>query len=481
MRCPFLALPNNGSNVRVNITGRSVIDSDSVKWFPLKIVGQRTLPAVGRFLQGFKDLYSLDPGVSKLLSHSGKVHDKLEIHLTVLRFEHQKHAKRFHVMASKSWNPVQHFDNVKGKPIQILSAPFSLVNPAIFAEYRSSGTLSYIATRNGKVIAMLSDIRFLDGMETGVVEVAKRIEVPTLGLVGGSLRRKSGEGSLTVIVPWWEVLDKFTEIVQLNPSQCPSPGASTHNDDDDIVNGPVHKTQVLALTVSRPGNLTVWGSAVVIDGSTVVTNLHVIGDRQLSIKGWISHVDYVNLKILGAPIQGLDLVFLEIYGTATNISADMLPLTPATIQPILPHRGGYVTSIGYGLFYPNFVDSPLSPLVCGGIISSIVEMKLENDYLLNSPMPVMIVATSGCWNGSSGGALVNQQGELIGIMASNGRIDDSGNILPEMAFIIPSPLLILARKLLKEGQTVQLPGRVRRLWQLRETHLNVEREMRARL
>lgn len=460
---PLLAL-----DVTVDITTRKAIDSSKIYWYPLTVVEYKVLSEIDKFLDGFTELYDQKPEIK---------------YFSVLKFRHKSHSKIFSEFCKKAWNPINSFDNVKGKSIQVLSSSFGLVNPAIFSEYRSSGTLSYIATRNKKVIAMLSEIRFLDGMESGIVEMSKLMEVPTLGLVGGSLCRKGGEGSLTVILPWRLIIEPFIEIAGLKDDRFspPSCGAQMYPTFDYGLNSHIPKQiaskesndnfdlcnrTVIALTVSKPGNWSVWGSGVVIDHNTIVTNEHVIGDSQLSIKGWISHTEYVNLKLLGVPIRGIDMVFLQICeGSHSN------SLRPAIIQDILPPRGSYVKSIGYGLFYPKHVDSPLCPLICQGVISSLVNMKLTSSQ--QTTLPVMLVSTAACWNGSSGGAVVNAQGEVIGIMASNGKMNDSGGILPEMAFVIPSPLLLLGKKLLDASQTIEISTHVRRLWHLQETHADV--------
>jgi S1-C subfamily serine protease len=83
----------------------------------------------------------------------------------------------------------------------------------------------------------------------------------------------------------------------------------------------------------------------------------------------------------------------------------------------------------------------------------------------------MLCSTAHCWNGSSGGGVFDSRtGELVGIMASNGKVDN-GVIVPDMAFVIPACGVIdKALQLKQKGKQGKVADRVKDLWALRETH-----------
>ena len=82
----------------------------------------------------------------------------------------------------------------------------------------------------------------------------------------------------------------------------------------------------------------------------------------------------------------------------------------------VPCVGDKVFSIGFGgLLSPNFLDHPF---VHEGNVRKVAFFG-ERAFIVHSNANVQ--------SGSSGGALVNQHNELVGIIAQNAKIDDKRN------------------------------------------------------
>ncbi|ANB15797.1 hypothetical protein AWJ20_3441 [Sugiyamaella lignohabitans] len=387
-------------------------------------------------------------------------------------------------------------------PIQIESAPFALVNPALFVSYLSKGLIGYVATAKGvggipHPVVALSDVNFLEGMEGGVVFLDRNNSLDSgkkiLGMVLGSLKKNSGEGKMTMIVPWDLIASALGDLVKgiqefvspnfadlneqnLNELHAPILSLKTSptisSDISAAAPGSCSKGETLfsgvAAIVVTLGKLRMWGSGVLIDPVTIVTNLHVLGVNPKTITAWFSNSESVDVKVVGAPIDGVDMVFLRMEKPTAH--------RPLVISTDTPRGGDIVESIGYGIYYPHSMGGTFQPIRSRGIICRVLHMPLNNEYPSNvsKSVPAMIVSSAGCWNGSSGGAVIDSKsGHLIGIMASNGRSHRSGEIISDMAFVIPSNIINYGWSLLKASKTVQASSRVQQLWKLQPTHRSI--------
>ena len=145
---------------------------------------------------------------------------------------------------------------------------------------------------------------------------------------------------------------------------------------------------------SAAGELYCTGSGVVvIDSQTVATNLHVISGDCYTIKAIADDGQEAQVTHVIAYSEEKDLALLKLENP-TNI-------TPLEIETSLaPQRGDEVIAIGSPLGLLNTVSN--------GIISGFFE-----DGEINA-----IQTTAAISAGSSGGALINKDGKLIGITYS---------------------------------------------------------------
>ncbi|VVT49392.1 uncharacterized protein SAPINGB_P002248 [Magnusiomyces paraingens] len=356
------------------------------------------------------------------------------------------------------------------RKIRIESSPFVLVNPVLFSNYLSIGTLSYLATptatKHSAVTAIFSDARYLDGMDGG--PVFQDASNTCIGFVAGALHKKSGQGDLSVIVPWDQVYKALSTIVQYPPDtiqesrQEPSPL-------DTFTWLAFHG--VLLLEVYRDHLRQSWGSGILLADDILVTNSHMIENGYRKITAWISTTESVELEELGNPLPGIDIIFFKVkWGNKMNPKTRVVKPAQLCTDPKAYTPGRKVYSLGYGLIYPRMATGlPLQPLRSLGIISNIVSMPLFTTD--STSTPVMLVSSACCWNGSSGGAVFDAEtGRVISLMTSNGRVNETGQVIPQMAFTLPALVVARGLAMLTENQVIEVNPKVETLWQLRETH-----------
>lgn len=461
--------------VRAHIMVSLANSIDAVDWYPVSLIGVDHLLEINNALVPFMTGYSLLPR-----GHRGL--ERTKISLSVLKPPREMLAK----LDSNNWQEIVFPDEMQvlkakhsdASALNVKSSPFALVNPAIFVNYLSSGNISYIATGEeaSAIDFILSDLRYLEGMEGGVAFISKPTEATQcIGLVGGCLKKKSGEGDLTVIVPWRIISTILSTRVKSIPPQ------TLAKNPINLVYPWLAFNGVVMIEVNYSNVRRGWGSGILLDDKTIVSNMHLLGSDYQRATAWISETEYVALEVLGNPLKGLDMVF---FGLTKPIPAKLA-------QPVTLYDGPYevgqaVRSLGYGLIYPHRTgDLPFQPLVSNGLISRVVSMDLFRQIDLKSgsvdvdnqntsnDVPALLVASAGCWNGSSGGALFDAAtGHVVSMMTSNGRVNETGDVIPEMAFSLPSNVLRFAWGLLKKKQTQAVSQRLTSLWQLEETHVN---------
>lgn len=107
------------------------------------------------------------------------------------------------------------------------------------------------------------------------------------------------------------------------------------------------------------------------------------------------------------------------------------------------HEGEAVSVVGFGVF-----GQTCGPSVTTGILSAVVQV---------DDTPVMLQTTCAVHGGSSGGPLFSTgSGELLGIVASNTRDNNTGATYPHLNFSIP--ITVLQPALQKYSQTGDLGG-----------------------
>lgn len=419
---------------------------ENVKWIETEVVTTRNLEKLNQFLSPFRRQYTFIPDFKPRGAS-----------ISVLQFKDKGPDKtdKKRIIGSENLRPFKASGDIDPRgTIRIRSSPFVAVNPALFMSYASEGTISFTARDRS---AMLCDIKYLEGMNGAIA--FDHLDGNSLGIVIGSLKKSNGEGEFTLIAPWAEIVRSMEKtIANVRHLRSITPSKSMG---ELAISLPSEFSGVVALLVSKPGNSTIWGSGVLIDPETVVTNSHVV-ENHIAITAWFQKNEKIEATVQSIPIKNVDVAFLKLkHATKYN---------PVKLSQRVPEPHDRVESVGYGMIYPHSMTE-LQPLVSLGVISRVVKMSLSS----RSPsMPVLMITSAGCWNGSSGGALFDSNTtELLGIMTSNGRMDDTGEIIPTMSFILPVQMIKYAWEIAKSDRNSPqaiLDSRIINLWRLQETH-----------
>lgn len=476
--CPAFRNMDDRYTVRAALAKN--VNCDEVTWHSAEFVVSRCLDSLSRFLVPLSGAYDLNPCEN----------DSMMVYATVLRFADTR------VGLGASLRRVEIVDDataLRNRRIYAESSPFSLVNSALFHGYLTTGTIAYVrGTKNAKyATVIMSDMRYLDGMEGGIVFLDEapspppssleqywptatatttatkgRVHGRTIGLVVGMLHKMTGEGTMTIVAPWPEIFVALQDHM-LQPSFDLQPAETSLTTDTPAAAPHAAATfeGVVLIVVRLRGGQRMWGSGILLDANTIVTNQHVVGKDWLSVTAWLSHTSEIALRYRGAPMDGLDLAFLE----PMNGPIDTAKFRPAALASSLPPQGTAVRSVGYGLFYPQSLDEDFRPLSSTGILARVFSMPVVDGD--DAAAPALVVSSAGCWNGSSGGAVLDERtGKVVGVMMSNGKDQISGEVLPDMSFVIPANLVRRALVLLRDGRSVSCTPQSRKLWKLRETY-----------
>ncbi|KAJ4833895.1 hypothetical protein Tsubulata_041476 [Turnera subulata] len=160
------------------------------------------------------------------------------------------------------------------------------------------------------------------------------------------------------------------------------------------------------------------------------------GHRNIRVR--LDHVDpwiWCDAKILYICSGSLDVALLQL---------ERIPdqLCPIKADFACPSLGSKMYVIGHGLFGPR---GGFAPSVCSGAVAKVVKAKAPPYYLSSiqgedSHIPAMLETTAAVHPGSSGGAVVNSEGHMIGLVTSNAR-HGGGTFIPHLNFSIPCAVL----------------------------------------
>ncbi|XP_034519479.1 peroxisomal leader peptide-processing protease [Ailuropoda melanoleuca] len=169
---------------------------------------------------------------------------------------------------------------------------------------------------------------------------------------------------------------------------------------------------------------TVWGSGVAVAPRLVVTCRHVAPREAARVL-----VRYTSPK--SATIWGR-VVFAtqetSPYDIAVVSLDEDLHGVPLPVLAERFHEGEAVSVVGFGVF-----GQACGPSVTSGILSAVVRV---------GDTPAMLQTTCAVHAGSSGGPLFSSRtGDLLGIVASNTRDNDTGATYPHLNFSVPITVL----------------------------------------
>ncbi|KAK7327856.1 hypothetical protein VNO77_21949 [Canavalia gladiata] len=167
------------------------------------------------------------------------------------------------------------------------------------------------------------------------------------------------------------------------------------------------------------------------------------------IKPWVWH----DAKVVYVSKGPWDVALLQLESVPDN-------LLPIAMNFSRPSTGSKAFVIGHGLFGPK---CGFFPSVSSGVVAKVVEAKTPQSYLSIEPglvhthghFPVMLETTASVHPGASGGAVINSDGHMIGLVTSNAR-HGGGAAIPHLNFCIPSAALAPIFKFSKDMQDLSL-------------------------
>ncbi|PIN07392.1 Peptidase Do [Handroanthus impetiginosus] len=130
-----------------------------------------------------------------------------------------------------------------------------------------------------------------------------------------------------------------------------------------------------------------------------------------------------------------------------DVALLQLEIAPDQLCPIVmdvdrPSLGSKVYVIGHGLFGPR---CDFLPSACLGVIAKVIEASRcrqtrSGKQKVSEQFPAMMETTAAVHPGSSGGAVVNSEGHMIGLVTSNAK-HGGGTVIPHLNFSIPCAAL----------------------------------------
>ncbi|KAG4142497.1 hypothetical protein ERO13_D06G133500v2 [Gossypium hirsutum] len=383
--------------------------------------------------------------------------------------------------------------NKRGEFLLAMGSPFGILSPLHFFNSMSVGSVAncYPPKSSDKALLM-ADIRCLPGMEGGPVFGDQGMLV---GILTRPLRQKTSDAEVQLVIPWDAIASACSDLLLKEP-QIEEKGIHINKGNLNTVgngllsnsngsNGhccynhdhfnspcssllPIEKamTSICLITVDDG----VWASGVVLnDQGLIVTNAHLLEPWRFgkttvrssskkeapfflpeesafseekgykrSIRVRLDHLDpwiWCEAKVVYICKGPLDVALLQVDRIPDKLTAIMVDFS----QPSLGSKA-YV--IGHGLLAPR---CGFSPSVCSGVVAKVVKAEMPSYYKSLLPgvsqFPAMLETTAAVHPGGSGGAVVNSDGRLIGLVTSNAR-HGGGTVIPHLNFSIPSAVLM---------------------------------------
>lgn len=365
-------------------------------------------------------------------------------------------------------------------PIVIRSSPFNFTNASMFSDFRSAGSLNYALRNGAECHGYLSDIKYLENMSGAMVTTK---DEKSVGLVLGNLRKLNGDGDLLVISPWEQLLPLLVG----STSGVSSPESLVLSDYQTKAQKATRA--VFPIVMYNDNRSISWGSCILLNAKTLVTNLHVIKPfiQKDNIQCDIVVGDNSTMVLdtddeVVVPFETLDLAFILLSAKNQRQCSYVQP-TLMNFSHML-QIGDSVFTSGYGLLFNR---SLLDPISSAGNVS----LKVYQKPFENSPkIPCMIIASSSCWNGSSGGGLFDERGNFVGLICSNaqvfvpslnGDVSSKTEKVPLFCLCIPLELILECYrvKVVERQDGITLNYKVDKAWKLESYHEeSFEREVK---
>ncbi|RZC65332.1 hypothetical protein C5167_009020 [Papaver somniferum] len=363
--------------------------------------------------------------------------------------------------------------NKRGDLLVAMGSPFGILSPVHFLNSISVGSVanSY-PSDSSKSSLLMADIRCLPGMEGGPVfgEHARLI-----GIVGRPIRQRVGGAEIQLVIPWEAIASVWRD--------------NAHSSDSLIVHNPFKSpiekamTSIALITINEGA----WASEVVLNSQgLILTNAHLLepwrfgkttlqggmyqstlsslsmnstesvvtwgvrsGEHQEEREGMLPRMVKTSKAYKDDeqnPYRG-GLVYVS--KGPLDVALLQLESVPDQLCAIIPEfkcpsAGSKAHVIGHGLIGPR---CDAYPSVCSGVVALVV--KEQNSLHSNgrglqesaeSDYPAMLETTAAVHPGGSGGAVINSEGLMIGLVTSNAR-HGGGTVIPHLNFSIPCAAL----------------------------------------
>ncbi|XP_006100035.1 peroxisomal leader peptide-processing protease [Myotis lucifugus] len=323
----------------------------------------------------------------------------------------------------------------KGASLLACGSPFGSFCPDIFLNTLSRGVLS-----NAAGPLLLTDARCLPGTEGGGV-FAVRPAGALVALVAAPLCWKAREWvGLTLLCAAAPLLraaraglgrlsPDAAALAALLPPELGAPWGLPLRDP-----GPPWAAAAVLVECG-----TVWGSGVVVAPRLVVTCRHVAPRETARVL--VRPTTPKSANIWGHVVFATQET--SPYDIAVVSLEEELEGVPVPVPTEHFYEGEAVSVVGFGVF-----GQACGPSVTSGILSAVVQV---------DDAPVMLQTTCAVHGGSSGGPLFSTcSGDLLGIVASNTRDNNTGATYPHLNFSIP--ITVLQPALQQYSQTGDMGG-----------------------
>ncbi|XP_073137672.1 glyoxysomal processing protease, glyoxysomal [Henckelia pumila] len=370
----------------------------------------------------------------------------------------------------------------RGDILLVMGSPFGILSPVHFFDNISIGSVAntYPSSSFSRSLLM-ADIRCLPGMEGSPVfdEQAQFV-----GLLTRPLRQKVSGTEIQLVIPWEAIASSCSGLLQDEPL-FPRNGINLNNGSQ--ISSPVEKAMSsICLITTDDGS---WASGILLNKKgLVLTNAHLLepwrfgktsvnsernvtksrtletfykSNQNLLPTNYLTNENTLSRHSLNGISQRgirvrLDFMDPWLWTDARIVYISKGPLDIALLQiefasdqicPIVmdfscPSPGSKAYVIGHGLFGPR---CDFLPSVCFGVIAKVIEAKgawKHGSYEpnLQKHFPAMLETTATVHPGSSGGAVVNSDGRMIGLVTSNAK-HGGGTVIPHLNFSIPCAAL----------------------------------------
>ncbi|KAJ8465199.1 hypothetical protein OPV22_027751 [Ensete ventricosum] len=331
----------------------------------------------------------------------------------------------------------------RGDILLVMGSPFGILSPSHFLNSISSGVVANCCSAGSvKNSLLLADIRCLPGMEGGPVFDRHACLV---GMLTSPLRQKTSNAEIQLVITWNAIATAWGNGLQNEPQNVQQEVAGSRRWDLGIWNCSVSfseqeekisedKRQRLFLSAS--GSSSVYGD--IAHDASLLNQSHK-NYRKISVR--LDNVErqfWCDASVVYVSNGPIDVALLQL----DYVPCQLCPINPEFLCPSI---GLPVHVIGHGLLGPR---SDIWPSVSTGVVSHVVRVSeplhIEKSGIVETEkgsVPVMLQTTAAVHPGASGGAVVDSDGHMIGLITSNAK-HGGGRTIPHLNFSIPCAALL---------------------------------------